>query len=67
MKIAEPIEPRLRFIFGEGIEFISLIYTTKTANPRNIPKSSICFNRQGLSEYTQSFGNLKLVTADKMF
>ena len=26
----------------------------------NTPKSSICFNRQGLLDYTQSFGNLKL-------
>ena len=66
MKIAEPIEPRLRRIFGQGIEFISLIYTTKLQNPRDIPNSSVCFNRKGLSEFTQCFGNLKLV-ADKMF
>ena len=66
-KIVEPMEPRFRFIFGEELEFISLVFTTSKTKPHDIPESSICFNREGLLDYTQSYGNLKLVTADKMF
>ena len=67
MKISEGAVDRLRHIFGKEHEFMPLIYTTKTAVPSKIPNSSICFNREGLSEYTQGFGYLKLVSDGKLF
>ena len=66
-EIAESIGASLRSIFGDELEFLSVIYSTQAAGPRNIPESSIFFNRPGLLEYTLSYGNLKSLTTNKIF
>lgn len=64
------IRDALWSLFRDDYEFIPLILTTldplKTKE-RSIPANSICFDREGLKNYTQYFGFLNLVDEIKSF